>query len=440
MSKGHATVSTDAPRLVETADRGKAHPQLTPEKQTEVRNYLSKILESPRFLNSHRSQALLKYVVEKTLEGDTQGLKERTLGVEIFGRDPDYDTNADPAVRLAMAELRKKLAQYYYEAGNQAEIRIELPTGTYTPTFHWPDGPAKSTLESPSPSVLSEPTESQQASIAPAVRASFLHRRGAAVLSSIAAAALLAGVVLLILRPHKKDAFETFWAPVSKSASPVLLSIGHMKTAGIQLDMNPDRNPLASSATGGDGEVFKTDLPVTMLEDATAMTIIGALLSAEGKTFTIRPDYYTRLGDFQKGPVVLLGSDNDWTIQQTKAMRFHFEMDADKGQMWIEDQQKPGQRIGAINLDMIGVHITESYSIAARVIDPQTRQPVIIVAGVFAPGTQAATDILTTPAYLNEFAKNAPKDWATKNLELLIYFKVVDKDKGPPRIVASYSW
>ena len=42
-------------------------------------------------------------------------MKERTLGVEVFGRPPDYDTNADPVVRVTAAEIRKKIAQFYHE-------------------------------------------------------------------------------------------------------------------------------------------------------------------------------------------------------------------------------------------------------------------------------------------------------------------------------------
>ena len=59
----------------------------------------------------------------------------RTAGVEVFGRKPDCDNNSDPIVRVTATELRKKLAQYYYEDGHSDEIRIELPPGSYLPRF-----------------------------------------------------------------------------------------------------------------------------------------------------------------------------------------------------------------------------------------------------------------------------------------------------------------
>lgn len=78
-----------------------------------IRLQLTRVLESAPFRTSKRYPALLSYVVEKTLQGDTDSLKERTLGIEVFRREPEYDTNADPVVRIAAGEVRKRLAQYY---------------------------------------------------------------------------------------------------------------------------------------------------------------------------------------------------------------------------------------------------------------------------------------------------------------------------------------
>lgn len=78
-----------------------------------------------------------RYVAEHTLSGAGR-LKERTLGVEVFGRDPGYDTNEDPVVRITTGEVRERIAQYYHEAGHEPEIRIDLPPGSYLPEFHLP--------------------------------------------------------------------------------------------------------------------------------------------------------------------------------------------------------------------------------------------------------------------------------------------------------------
>ena len=76
-----------------------------------IQAQLERILTDPLFKNSKRYPNLLRYVVESALDGHTSELKERTLGVAVFEREPDYDTNLDPVVRITAAEVRKRLAQ-----------------------------------------------------------------------------------------------------------------------------------------------------------------------------------------------------------------------------------------------------------------------------------------------------------------------------------------
>src|ERR1700729_1397165 len=84
----------------------------------EVRTQLTRLLANPLFLHSKHYPGLLRYVVTETLEGRGVHLKERALGVEVFGRSADYDTNADPVVRTSASEVRKRIAQYYHEPGH----------------------------------------------------------------------------------------------------------------------------------------------------------------------------------------------------------------------------------------------------------------------------------------------------------------------------------
>src|SRR5580704_4287099 len=94
---------------------------------------LSQILHSPTFQGSKQCQALLKYLVEKSLgghEGDSS-LKERTIGIEVFGRKHDYSTSDDAIVRARVGEVRKRLAQYYLSPeGKGSAIQIAIPHGT----------------------------------------------------------------------------------------------------------------------------------------------------------------------------------------------------------------------------------------------------------------------------------------------------------------------
>src|SRR5271168_5145370 len=103
-----------------------------------VREQLNRLLAHPLFTNSKRYPVLLAYTVEQALLGNANELKERTIGVEAFGRVPSYDVNLDPVVRTTAAEVRKRLIQYYYSPDHAGEVIIELPVGSYIPAFREP--------------------------------------------------------------------------------------------------------------------------------------------------------------------------------------------------------------------------------------------------------------------------------------------------------------
>jgi len=105
------------------------------ERAAAVEFELASILEGPPFRSSPRSAAFLRFVVEETLAGRQDLLKERTLGVALLGKAPAYDTGTDSGVRVRANEVRRRLASHYEAAAPKAGIRIELPPGAYTPRF-----------------------------------------------------------------------------------------------------------------------------------------------------------------------------------------------------------------------------------------------------------------------------------------------------------------
>src|ERR1700692_4444855 len=106
--------------------------------RTEGQRRLDRLLENAHFSNSKRFPSFLRFIVQEELEGRGDQLKERTLGIEVFGREPGYDTTSDPIVRVTAAEIRKRIAQYYQDSGSPDELRISLPPGSYVPHFEWP--------------------------------------------------------------------------------------------------------------------------------------------------------------------------------------------------------------------------------------------------------------------------------------------------------------
>jgi TolB-like protein/Flp pilus assembly protein TadD len=101
----------------------------------QIREQLARILRAPDFVEYPRSSALLTHVVEETLAGRGAQIKEATLGVEVFGCPPGYDSKADSVVRTQARSLRTKLARYYAGEGVRDSVLIEIPKGAYVPEF-----------------------------------------------------------------------------------------------------------------------------------------------------------------------------------------------------------------------------------------------------------------------------------------------------------------
>ncbi len=100
-----------------------------------VRAALAAILASPTFARSPRMTGLLRYVVEETLAGRQDYLKEYSLALDVFERDPSFDTQTSPIVRVQASKLRRLLALYYADEGRDEPLRIELPKGSYVPIW-----------------------------------------------------------------------------------------------------------------------------------------------------------------------------------------------------------------------------------------------------------------------------------------------------------------
>jgi serine/threonine-protein kinase len=107
---------------------------------SEIRDALEHVLRSQAFVNAGRLSRLLRFIVERALDGQGEGLKEYVLGVEVFDRPTDYDPRLDSIVRVEARRLRAKLAEYYDGEGAGDAIRFRLAKGGYVPTFERVDG------------------------------------------------------------------------------------------------------------------------------------------------------------------------------------------------------------------------------------------------------------------------------------------------------------
>src|SRR5580765_1583200 len=103
--------------------------------EAELRAHLDEIIKGAAFKGSHRSQAFLKHIVEHALHGEAADLRERSIGVALFGRPATYDTADDAIVRVTASDVRKRLLQHYGNTVGESRFRINLPAGSYVPEF-----------------------------------------------------------------------------------------------------------------------------------------------------------------------------------------------------------------------------------------------------------------------------------------------------------------
>src|ERR1700689_4680860 len=104
----------------------------------EVRKHLERVLASPGFARNERLSRFLRVIVERHLEGRDGELKESVIGIEVFGRQPGFDTKQDSTVRTEAGRLRARLAEYYAGDAIGDRVIIELPKGGYVPAFRPP--------------------------------------------------------------------------------------------------------------------------------------------------------------------------------------------------------------------------------------------------------------------------------------------------------------
>ena len=119
-----------------------------------VRSELEAVLSSGAFREAEVLKRFLRYVVEQTLLGHGEELKEYRVGLEAFGRDSSFDPRIDPVVRMAARRLRSKLGEYYENEGRGNALRIDVPKGGYAASFRATAPPEPQATRSPVPLAL----------------------------------------------------------------------------------------------------------------------------------------------------------------------------------------------------------------------------------------------------------------------------------------------
>jgi hypothetical protein len=398
-----------------------------------VEEQLERLLRNPHFNQSRRFPSFLRFVIGQTLIGRPELLKERTLGIEIFGRDADYDTASDPIVRVTATEIRKRIAQYYQEPGHETELRLSLPSGSYVPQFHWPQ--AHKQNESPEmAAVVALPppdlVEAWKAPIAEVPVRRWLWRPATAIVL-VAFLALLCGGAAFLWHSARPTPFDFFWGPVVNTTEPVLFCVADQSAYPVIA--------LRDAADPSRKTLLKDDLTAIVIDDLIPVVRVAALLESKGKKFNLKGEGVTNLMDLRGGPAVLIGAfDNSWTLRLTGSLRYHFANDAAMTEFRIVDSTNAAHPGWVINrMQQMTTNNYRDYAIVARFTDSTTGKLAVVVAGVARGGTRVAAEYLTDPADLAALERAAG---GKKNMEVVLSTRIIDGEPGTPKVEASYFW
>jgi hypothetical protein len=412
---------------------------ISSEKEQEaVREQMNRLLANPFFSHSKRFPMFLRFVVEQTLAGEAENIKERTLGVEIFGRDAEYDTAADPIVRVTAAEIRKRVAQYYQDPGHEHEMRISLPSGSYIPQFHWPrNGKDGGHLESdPAP----EATDARKFSPMAFLRTRLhIHSPLVFVFGCLTAGVLSVGSVLLWQSMHR-TASDFFWRPILSSKDPVLLCVAdQIEFSGQSLRDAAD--PARQVQLDPMGNT-KDELITVAIDDLSAIVKIAGLIQSNGRQYSLRGEGVTSLADLRSGPAVFFGAfDNAWTLRLTNPLRYHFSNNPALTEVSIVDStaQAPSHWI-VQRSKQLATNNYRDYAIVARFTDTNTGKLTVIAAGLARGGTIAAGEFLTDADDLAQLQHAAMAAGNKQNMEIVLSTQIIDGEPGSPKMEAAYFW
>jgi hypothetical protein len=410
-----------------------------------VLSELQRVLESPQFHSSKKCTRFFRHIIECAAENRFDCLKERPLGVDVYERDPQYDTNQDPIVRGTAGEVRKRLAQYYVSIGQDDELRFSLPSGSYVPEVHTMR-PARL------PVVVSEAlTVTGALDQARPVE----HRRGLLYLAA-GSIALLVVVSTFFILHFRRTPLEKFWAPVLDGYKTILVCMGQPQEYTFRPETARALNTWYANSASGEADKIQpppiTSVPVSeiiplwgntvALADTQGFARLFNLFAKMGKQADLRGERFVSLSDLRGKPCILIGAfDNAWTLSLAGELRFYFDEDPARNAQIIRDRRNPKQ----LGWELVEAwpptnRIKTDYALVTRVMNRTTEKTVVSIAGISQYGTEAAAEFVTNPDYFKRALAHAPSDWSHKNIQVVLSTRVISQTSGPPTVVAAYFW
>lgn len=250
----------------------------------------------------------------------------------------------------------------------------------------------------------------------------------------ITAVAFIVLLAITFMGPRLNSAapvIRRFWGPALSGFNPVLLCVSYVPVYGLQPDVESSHR---APATADDFIL----LPRNFVGGGD-MFALGSLTSMFS---TLKHEHRVRLGnelsfhDLRDSPVVLIGYSYTQWKELNRDLRYL--IDTSERPPKITDRGQP-TKWGLPNLKA-DRSTDEDYAIVSRLLHPDTGSLLVVVAGITQHGTEAASDLVTDPARLQELVTKLPDGWDKKNLEVVLHVRVISGAPGSTRVVATHVW
>ena len=376
---------------------------------------------------------MLTYLVENALNDGLDRLKERTIGVEIFGRDPAYDTGQDAIVRVSANSIRKRLASHYARttaAGDYSELRIYLAPGSYTPEF----------LIEPNAPPPDEPPPAEVAARAPR------RWRYPAALALLALGCVVLGVQNWRLRTEPPAPVPLRVLPWSMFGTPTEAPIA-LTDANFTMHKFISRREMALTEYTSARWLwdFRAQtpqvaplavIPYTSVASAVTAARIGSLLERAGCSPLVRSARNLQLRDFKEDrPIVLLGSSpsNPWVELFEDRLNFVIDVEIERRiQRCRNKAPRAGEEAFYTTVETAGIPGV-AYAVISALANLAGKAPVLIIAGTNAESTEAAGELATDIPRLTRELQKLGIDPAGKVSQLELLIRVHHLNQAPSR-------
>jgi len=398
-----------------------------------LQRHLKEVIEGDAFKGSHRSGQFLQYIVDQAISGQFDSLKERVIGMELFGRSASYDTGDDAIVRVTASDVRKRLLQHYGRYGATSEFRISLPSGSYIPeitrgshgevatldelaavrgTAVKPDASSAPNLESvPKPGDLVD-------SVTAVPHLETVPGKSPSKVRWLVYGALVVALNLALwgIYRNRPSPAETPhisslpWSALFSSPHAIELITSDPNIAdiqgitGTQVSVSDYANhkyiPVPNKLTPEQEYFCKVVLrgDNSAGVDAPIVAKVAALAQTNSRTIDVRAARSIQITDLRSdNNFIFLGSprSDPWFSLFTEQLDFRFEFDKSSRSEIINNvRPRPGERLQYVPT-ALGWATGDSYSIIAFVRNPDQSGQVLLLAGANAEGTEAAGRFVT---------------------------------------------